>query len=114
MTPHPDVPDVPGVAPAAIAPDAHVLDVREPDEWAAGHVPGAQHVPLGELAARAAELPEDRELVVVCRGGGRSSRATAYLRAAGRQAVNLEGGMQAWAAAGKPMQSETGSPPSVI
>lgn len=105
---------VPGVTPAAVPEDAHVLDVREPDEWAAGHIPGAQHLPLGQLVARQAELPPGRELVVVCRSGGRSSQATAYLLASGRQAVNLDGGMQAWAQAGKPMQSETGQPPSVI
>lgn len=105
---------VPGVAPTDVAAGAHVLDVREPEEWAAGHVPGAQHVPLGELVARQGELPDDREVVVVCRGGGRSARATAYLLAAGRHAVNLDGGMQAWAEAGKPMQSETDQPPAVI
>jgi len=89
-----------------------VLDVREDDEWVAGHVPGATHLPLGELVARADEVP-DGEVLVVCRVGGRSAQATAWLSGRGRAAVNLAGGMHAWDAAGRPMVSETGADPTV-
>ena len=60
--------------------DFHLLDVREDDEWAAGHIAGAQHIPLGQLATRLAELPRDRAIVSVCRTGGRSEAATRGLR----------------------------------
>jgi len=105
---------VPAVTPAGTAEDAYVLDVRESDEWRAGHIPGAHHVPLGELAARMPEIPTDREIVCVCRVGGRSAQATVFLARQGYQAVNLDGGMEAWHAAGRAMVSETGGPPAVI
>ncbi|MBA3418717.1 MAG: rhodanese-like domain-containing protein [Geodermatophilaceae bacterium] len=91
-----------------------VLDVREDDEWAAGHIDGAIHIPLGELTGRLPELPDADPLVVTCRGGGRSARATAYLQQIGIDAANLDGGMQAWSAAGRSMVSESGAPPTVI
>jgi rhodanese-related sulfurtransferase len=92
-----------------------LLDVREDDEWAAGHAPEALHIPLGELAARLGELPENNTLFVVCRSGGRSARATTFLNANGWDATNVAGGMSAWAAAGKPMVGETpGAEPTVI
>jgi len=105
---------VPTVTAAAVPDDAALLDVREDDEWQAGHAPGAQHVRLGELVARVEEVPRDRDVVVVCRSGGRSAQATAYLVQLGVRAVNLDGGMQAWAAAGRPMTSETGGPAAVV
>jgi rhodanese-related sulfurtransferase len=77
-------------------PDFHLLDVREDDEWAAGHIDGAQHIPLGELSARLGELPKDRTIVAVCRSGGRSEAAVRGLRKLGFQAENLEGGVNAW------------------
>lgn len=92
--------------------DVSVLDVREPQEWAAGHVPGAVHVPLGDLPARTELVPSGRVLVV-CAVGGRSARATVFLAERGTDAVNLAGGMHAWAAAGRPMVSETGEPAQV-
>jgi len=92
---------------------AFLLDVREPDEWTAGHAPGAVHIPLGELDARVAEVPRDRAIVAVCRSGARSGKATEYLRAAGYDAVNLAGGMKAWSAAALPMVSESGDEPRV-
>ena len=104
---------VPSVHATAVAADAYLLDVREPEEWVAGHAPDALHVPLGEVTARLAEIPADRQVVVVCRSGARSAQATAYLNRTGRTAVNLDGGMHAWAAAGRPMVSETGQPPVV-
>ena len=100
--------------PAAAVPDrAHLLDVREPGEWIAGHAPGAQHIPLGELAARCGEVPQDRELYVICRSGVRSAHAANVLNASGWQAVNVADGMIGWESAGRPMGSESGSPPFV-
>lgn len=82
--------------------DLVVLDVREPHEWEAGHVEGAVHVPLGEVPERAGELDPQKRTLVVCHLGGRSARATAYLQQLGHDVVNLEGGMDAWQAAGRP------------
>ena len=90
-----------------------VLDVREPVEWRQGHIEGALHVPLMELPQRFTELP-DAQLLVVCRVGGRSAQATGYLVAQGIEAVNLDGGMLEWEAAGRAMVSETGDAPTVI
>lgn len=106
-------PQVPSVAAAAVAPGTPLLDVRQDDEWAAGHAPDAVHIPLAELPGRLGELPGG-DVAVVCRSGGRSAQATSYLRRIGRSAVNVDGGMQAWAAAGRPMRSETAAPPQVI
>jgi len=89
---------------------AMLLDVREPSEWDAGHAPVAVHVPLGDLAAEIEDIPADQRIVVVCRSGGRSARATAFLVGSGRDAVNLEGGMQAWAAADLPVEGADGAP----
>ena len=93
--------------------DVVLLDVREPDEWVAGHAPDAIHIPLGQLIDRVAELPEGADVVVVCHGGGRSSRATAWLNKQGHDVRNLTGGMVAYAAAGHPVVSENGAPPTV-
>ncbi len=90
-----------------------VLDVREPVEWEQAHIEGAVHLPLGELTARLDELPSGR-IVVVCKMGGRSAQATAYLSQQGLDVANLDGGMIDWAAAGRPMVSETGRPPQVV
>jgi rhodanese-related sulfurtransferase len=90
-----------------------LLDVREPDEWTAGHAPEATWIPLGDLAARQYELPDGQAIVVVCRSGGRSARATAALLAAGYDATNLAGGMQAWAAEGLPVVTDEGGPGTV-
>ena len=90
--------------------DAVLLDVREPDEWAAGHVEGATHVPLGEVPERLDEMPDADPLYVVCRSGNRSGRAAAWLARQGIESVNVTGGMRAWAAAGRPMVSDTGQP----
>lgn len=106
-------PSVPSVTPQAVAEGAALLDVREDDEWEAGHAPGALHIPLGQLTGRLGELPEG-EIVVVCRSGGRSARAVAWLNQNGFETVNLDGGMQAWSAAGRPVVSENGAAPSVL
>jgi rhodanese-related sulfurtransferase len=93
--------------------DVHVLDVREDVEWRHGHVEEALHIPLMQVPSRMAEIPAGR-ILVVCRIGGRSAQAVAYLSAHGLDAVNLAGGMVDWALAGRPMVSETGDPPHVI
>jgi rhodanese-related sulfurtransferase len=99
---------------AAAVPDgAWLLDVREPDEWAAGHVPQATHIPLGQLGARANEVPRDKDVYVICRAGNRSARAAQALNGAGWQAINVAGGMQDWAAAGRPMVTDSGAEPFV-
>lgn len=74
-----------------------LLDVRQPEEVAAWAIPGVVNVPLGELARRLTEVPRDRQVVVVCASGNRSSQATAFLVGAGYRALNLAGGMAAWA-----------------
>jgi rhodanese-related sulfurtransferase len=108
------VPDVtPEEARALVEAGALLLDVREADEWAAGHAPGARAVPLGQVQARVDELPKDRRIVAICRSGGRSASATEALNAWGFDAVNLTGGMRAWAAAGFPVETDDGGPGAV-
>jgi rhodanese-related sulfurtransferase len=104
---------VPAVPADQVPDDAVVLDVREDDEWAAGHIDGATHIAMGEIPSRLDDLPEGDPLYVTCRGGGRSARVTAWLNANGYDAVNVAGGMGAWQAAGRPMVSETGQQPFV-
>lgn len=96
-----DVPEI-DIAEAArrIAAGTPVVDVREPDEYVAGHVPGAPLIPLGTVAARAGELPTDREVLVICKAGGRSRSAAEHLRGVGVDAVNIAGGTMAWIEAG--------------
>jgi rhodanese-related sulfurtransferase len=104
---------VPGVPAAGVPDGVFLLDVREPDEWAAGHAPGARHIPLGDLSARGTEIPRDAEVYVICRSGARSARATHALTGAGWQALNVTDGMQGWAAAGRPMTTDSGAQPFV-
>jgi rhodanese-related sulfurtransferase len=92
----------------------HLLDVREDDEWAAGHIDGAQHIPLGELSARLGEVPKDRTIVAVCRSGGRSEAAVRGLRKLGYEAENLEGGVNAWDRAKLPLVDKSGGRGRVI
>ncbi|WP_119731526.1 rhodanese-like domain-containing protein [Thermomonospora amylolytica] len=105
--------DVPAVGVTEVPQGAYLLDVREQDEWDAGHAPDAVHIPMSELNDRAAEIPQDREVYVVCRVGGRSAQVTVALNNAGWTARNVDGGMQRWAAAGLPMVSETSDEPYV-
>jgi rhodanese-related sulfurtransferase len=91
---------------------ALLLDVREDDEWSAGRAPGAMHVPLAELPDRLEEL-DARPVVCVCRSGVRSRRAALFLLEHDVDAVNLEGGMIAWAEAGGPLESD-GDEPTVV
>ena len=81
-----------------------VLDVRQPEEYRAGHIVGSKLIPLGELGRRIKELPSNREIVCVCRSGNRSSTATHQLQAAGYRVANLRGGMIAWNRAGLPVK----------
>jgi rhodanese-related sulfurtransferase len=90
-----------------------VLDVREPVEWAHGHIEGSLHIPMSELPGRLDELP-DAQTLVVCKVGSRSARVARWLVQQGRDAVNLDGGLVDWEAAGRDLVSETGQPPTVI
>jgi rhodanese-related sulfurtransferase len=95
--------------PAAEVPaDAFLLDVREDDEWAAGHVPGALHIPLGDLGARYLEIDRTATLYVICRSGNRSAHAAQALAGAGWEAYNVADGMRGWQAAGRPMAGRNG------
>ncbi len=111
-----DAPDGSASIPAVLVPDTSevtLLDVREDDEWAVGHAPGAQHIPLGELPGRLDEIDLDRDLYVLCRGGGRSEKAVQYLEINGIEATCVDGGMIAWVAADRPVVRDDGSPGGV-
>lgn len=90
-----------------------VLDVREHVEWAHGHVAGSVHIPMAEVPARLEEVP-DGQVLVVCKVGARSARVAGFLVQQGRDAVNLDGGLLDWEAAGRGLESETGQPPMVV
>jgi rhodanese-related sulfurtransferase len=93
--------DVQTVAAVKDNPGVFLLDVREPDEYAAGHIPGITLLPMGEVPARLSEIPTDKEVIVACRTGNRSSQVVDYLREQGFTNVhNMEGGIVAWEAAG--------------
>ncbi|MDA5284813.1 MULTISPECIES: rhodanese-like domain-containing protein [unclassified Streptomyces] len=109
---------LPSVDAAAVPSEGFVLDVREDDEWAAGHVEGALHIPMSDFVARFGELTEavaeDGRVHVMCRVGGRSAQVTQYLVRQGIDAVNVDGGMQAWEGAGRPMVTDNGNPAFVL
>lgn len=98
----------PGEAEAKVAAGAQLIDVRQTYEWDAGHITGAEHVPLEDLPGRAADLDRDREVVLQCRSGSRSAFATAALREAGFNAFNMAGGLQAWVEDGKAIEPADG------
>jgi rhodanese-related sulfurtransferase len=77
-----------------------VIDVREPDEYTAGHVPGATLIPLATVPDRLSDLPAG-DVLVICRSGGRSKRAAEFLAANGVQATNVAGGTLAWMRSGR-------------
>jgi rhodanese-related sulfurtransferase len=83
-----------------------VIDVREPSEYAAGHVPGAVLMPMAEVGARIGELDRSAPLYVICASGGRSAAVTDALCSAGYDAWNVIGGTQAWADAGHTLDTE--------
>jgi len=91
-----------------------LLDVRENDEWASGHAPDAIHIPMGELVQRVSEIDHTKRVVVICRSGGRSARVTQWLRQQGVDAVNMTGGMYAWAGAHYLVVNHAGKPGVVI
>lgn len=82
-----------------------VLDVRQPQEFSGGHIKGAKLIPLNELGKRMKEIPQDKEILVVCRSGSRSSMAARQLAGAGFKVINLRGGMMAWSHAGLPIKT---------
>lgn len=82
---------------------ATLLDVREPGEFRGGHPRGARSAPLSRLESQLDRIPRDREVLVICATGNRSRRATAVLRRAGVEAVNVKGGLAAWTRAGFPV-----------
>jgi adenylyltransferase/sulfurtransferase len=85
--------------------DAILVDVREPWEWDEQRIPGAVLIPLAEVPARIDEIPDDRDVYVHCRRGGRSARAVEFLREHGRpRAVNVAGGIEGWVEAGFPVE----------
>ncbi|GAA4387346.1 rhodanese-like domain-containing protein [Brevibacterium sp. R8603A2] len=104
----------PTVSVTEIPEGANILDVREDDEWNAGHIDGAQHIPLGDLPVRYGEVPLDEDVYVICRSGGRSIRATSWLNQNGFDAINVRGGMGAWNLDnGLPIVSDAGEEPWV-
>ncbi len=80
-----------------------LLDVRQPEEYRSGHIPGARLIPLGQLHARMNELPKTQEIICVCRSGNRSRSASRKLASAGYKVTNLQGGMIAWSRSGLPV-----------
>lgn len=87
---------------------AALIDVREDDEFADAHVPGARHIPLGQIPERIGEVPAEGTVFVICARGGRSAKAVEHLRAHGIDAVNVAGGTLAWIDAGLPVDREAG------
>jgi rhodanese-related sulfurtransferase len=87
---------------------AQLIDVRADHEWEAGRIPGAVHLPLAELAERAGEIDKDRPVVLYCRGGNRSSMATAALTEAGYDAAKLSEGIVGWSESGEPLDPDGG------
>ncbi len=81
-----------------------LVDVREPEEFRAGHVAGAKLIPLNEIGKKVKELPIDKEILVICASGSRSSLATRQLLSLGYKAYNIRGGMGAWHRAGLPIK----------
>jgi rhodanese-related sulfurtransferase len=82
--------------------EVQILDVRENDEWKAGHIEGAVHVPMGQVPGRLDAIERDRPVVAVCLSGARSQRVADYLSANGFLADNMDGGLQQWESDGLP------------
>ncbi|MFP3989169.1 rhodanese-like domain-containing protein [Streptomyces sp. E11-3] len=109
---------VPTVGVDVLSDGDFLLDVREDDEWQAGHAAGALHLPMSEFVARYGELteaaPDAGKVYVLCRVGGRSAQVAQYLLQQGVDAVNVDGGMQAWEASGRPVVDDKGQPGAVV
>jgi rhodanese-related sulfurtransferase len=108
------VPEVSAVDAQAGAAHKVLLDVREADEWQAGHAPGAAWIPLGQLERVRTDIPFNKRVVCICRSGARSARAAEALLSWGFEAENMTGGMQAWEAAGLPVVRDDETPGTVI
>jgi rhodanese-related sulfurtransferase len=105
---------IPGVLSTELEDGCYLVDVREDEEWVAGHAPAAVHLPMMDLPARIDEIPADGDVVVVCRSGSRSAQVVAYLVHNGWTNVrNLSDGMVGWAMSGRPMVSEDGRDPEI-
>lgn len=109
------MPDIPEIDVTELATrraeGAPVIDVREDDEFAAARVPGAHHIPLGEVVERIDEVPTEGTVYVVCARGGRSAKAVEHYRAQGIDAVNVAGGTLGWIDAGYPIEAGNGAAP---
>jgi rhodanese-related sulfurtransferase len=100
-----EIPEIDVTALAAhAATGAPIIDVREDDEYADAHVPGAHHIPLGQVVDRIDEVPRDGTVYVICARGGRSAKAVQHYRNQGIDAVNVAGGTLAWIDAGQPIK----------
>ncbi|MFT7021239.1 MAG: rhodanese-related sulfurtransferase [Rhodococcus sp. (in: high G+C Gram-positive bacteria)] len=113
----PDLPAVPAVPAAELPADLSgsiLLDVREDEEWRHGHAPGALHIPMSEVPSRVGEIEPDASTYVVCGVGARSARVVQYLTQIGYEAVNVDGGMHAWVAAGRPLVREDGTEARIV
>jgi rhodanese-related sulfurtransferase len=108
------VPEIEAVEAQSGAAAHTLLDVREPDEWEAGHAPGATWIPLGELERVRTEIPINKQVVCICRSGVRSAKAAEALISWGFDASNMVGGMRAWDAAGLPVIRDDETPGTVI
>ena len=97
------------VAELRAAGDVQLVDVREPYEWEAGRIAGARHIELTEVAARAESIDRDRPVVFYCRVGSRSAMAAGAFRRAGYEAYSMQGGLEAWAGRGLPLEPEDGT-----
>ena len=101
------MPELPTITPDQLdqlpGPGWMLLDVRTDAEWAHGRIEGSGHIPLDQLIARVDEVSD--RVVCICAVGGRSAQATAYLNSIGRDAINLDGGIQAWVAESRPLTS---------
>jgi len=104
----------PAAAEELIIAGASIVDVREADEWSAGHAPHAALIPMSQVEARIDEIQPEHPAVIVCRSGGRSKAITELLTARGINAVNVEGGMRAWEQAGLPIVTPDGDPGTVV
>lgn len=105
-----ELPSVPAAElPADLTEPVVLLDVRENEEWQHGHAPGAIHIPMAEVPSRIGEIDAEAELYVVCKAGGRSLRVVEYLAQIGYEATNVDGGMAAWQAAGRPIVRDDGA-----
>jgi rhodanese-related sulfurtransferase len=96
------------VAELVEAGEAELIDVREPDEWEAGHLPGARRVSLTNLPAEAESIDRGRPVIFGCRSGNRSRMAAEAFRQSGYQAYNMAGGLLAWADEGFPLEPNGG------